>query len=128
MHPNSKNNRNSANASAIGAPGGADGSLRSDPSSAFRRLRQRLGEDKFGSWFAKLRLVSIEGDLVTFAASTRFLATHIRTHFEADVVAAWRADHPNVRRVEIVVAATNAAMPTGPPAAAAAGRTARGRA
>ncbi len=56
-----------------------------NPADAWERLRRRLraemGEDVYSSWFARMELVRIEGDLVNVSVPTRFLKSWIETHY-----------------------------------------------
>jgi chromosomal replication initiator protein len=45
------------------------------------RLRAELGEDVFSSWFARMELVCVEGDIANVSVPTRFLKSWIETHY-----------------------------------------------
>jgi hypothetical protein len=68
------------------------------------RLRQRLGNDVFASWFGGARIVGASGDTVTIGVDTAFIRTRIISQFEAQCVAAFSAIDPTVARVEVMVA------------------------
>jgi chromosomal replication initiator protein len=46
-----------------------------------QRLRAELGEDVFSSWFARMELERIDGDLAHVSVPTRFLKSWIETHY-----------------------------------------------
>jgi chromosomal replication initiator protein len=46
-----------------------------------QRLRAEMGEDVFSSWFARMELVRIQGDVVNVSVPTRFLKSWIETHY-----------------------------------------------
>ncbi len=68
-----------------------------------QRLRVELGEDIFSSWFGRIELEAVEGDCVSHSVPTRFLRSWIQSHYAERVLAAWRAEHPPTRRVDIEV-------------------------
>lgn len=66
------------------------------------RLLERHGPAKFGAWFSNLRFaVSTEGFAIC-TAQTRMVRDWVRKTYEADVLAACRAQWPTVTRVEFV--------------------------
>ena len=80
------------------------------PDVVLSNLRKRLGDDVCRCWFGKVAFVSAVDGVVTLVAQTRFLASHINTHFDAPLFDAWRAAEAGVDRV-IVVAASAARAP-----------------
>jgi len=67
-------------------PGKSHGSVDSATTSpGWDRLRQRLraelGEDVFSSWFARMELERVEGDMALVSVPTRFLKSWIETHY-----------------------------------------------
>lgn len=46
-----------------------------------QRLRSELGEDVFSSWFARMELERIDGDMAHVSVPTRFLKSWIETHY-----------------------------------------------
>ncbi|MGL4438129.1 MAG: chromosomal replication initiator protein DnaA [Bosea sp. (in: a-proteobacteria)] len=46
-----------------------------------QRLRAELGEDVFSSWFARMELERIDGDMAHVSVPTRFLKSWIETHY-----------------------------------------------
>jgi len=81
-----------------------------------RRLRAELGEDVFASWFARLELEGVAGGAGRLTVPTRFLKSWIESHYIDRVLATFRAEAPDVDRVEIGVRGT--AAPVRPVAAA----------
>jgi hypothetical protein len=101
-------------AERAGEPNGA-GAPAPDHPDPHGRLRQRLGEAVFASWFANAWVVSIADGILTLAAPTAFTANYIRTQYDQALLDCWRAD--GVERVEIVVAAKSAPVSSAPPQA-----------
>ena len=46
-----------------------------------RRLRAELGDDVFSSWFGRLELVDLAGDVAHLTVPTRFLKSWIQSHY-----------------------------------------------
>jgi chromosomal replication initiator protein len=68
-----------------------------------RRLRAEVGEDIFSSWFARMDLVSLDADAACLSVPTRFLKSWILAHYADRVVACWKAEQPDIQRVELIV-------------------------
>jgi chromosomal replication initiator protein len=68
-----------------------------------RRLRAEVGEDIFSSWFARMDLVSVDETGVCLSVPTRFLKSWILSHYAERVVACWKAEQPEIERVELIV-------------------------
>lgn len=68
-----------------------------------QRLRTELGEDIFSSWFARLELDSVADGTVTLSVPTRFLKSWIQSHYVERVLAHWRAECSDLRRIEIAL-------------------------
>lgn len=75
------------------------------------RLRQRLGDKVFWSWFGRVHLVGVTDKSVHMAAPTRFIASHITNNFEHDIVSCWQREHPSIRYVKVTVATDQSAEP-----------------
>ncbi|MCJ2015414.1 chromosomal replication initiator protein DnaA [Methylobacterium sp. J-076] len=73
-----------------------------------RRLRAELGEDVFASWFARLELEGVVGGAGRLTVPTRFLKSWIESHYIDRVLGTFRAEAPEVDRVEIGVRGTAA--------------------
>jgi hypothetical protein len=89
---------------AAPAGGEASGKLPEDPRWApvYAQLVTALGADTASSWFRNVRLLGIEGDVATIAAPTRFLARWVDDHYAPQLLAAFRAVHVAIARVEIL--------------------------
>ena len=68
-----------------------------------QRLRVEVGDDVYSSWFARMDLDAIEGDVVRQSVPTRFLKSWIQAHYLEKVLACWKAEEPGLRRVELTV-------------------------
>src|SRR5205807_579479 len=67
-------------------------------------IQARIGAQHFESWFGKAALVGIEGQTVTLAAQNKYFADHIKNFFGGTVVECFKAAHPEVQRIETIVA------------------------
>jgi chromosomal replication initiator protein len=70
---------------------------------AKQRLRVEVGDDVYSSWFARMDLDAIEGDVVRLSVPTRFLKSWIQAHYIERVLACWKAEQPTLRRIELAV-------------------------
>jgi chromosomal replication initiator protein len=68
-----------------------------------QRLRVEVGDDVYSSWFARMDLDAIEGEVVRLSVPTRFLKSWIQAHYIERVLACWRAEDPALRRIELSV-------------------------
>jgi chromosomal replication initiator protein len=68
-----------------------------------QRLRAEVGDDIFSSWFARMDLDSIDEEVVRLSVPTRFLKSWIHAHYAERVLACWKAERPEVRRIDINV-------------------------
>ena len=85
----------------LGAGGtdGMDGSAMWDR--VRRRLRAELGEDVFNSWFARVELEELSGGIVRLSAPTVFLKGWIQSHYGERLLALWRTESADVRRIDV---------------------------
>jgi chromosomal replication initiator protein len=67
------------------------------------RLRVAVGEDVFTSWFARLELEELVGDLAHLSAPTRFLCSWIQSNYSDRLLEALRFDVPEVARLQITM-------------------------
>ncbi len=67
------------------------------------RLRTTVGEDIYSSWFARMDLESVHGESVRLSVPTRFLKSWIQAHYAERVLACWRAELPDVHRIDLTV-------------------------
>ena len=68
-----------------------------------QRLRAEVGDDVYSSWFTRMDLDAIEGEVVRLSVPTRFLKSWIHAHYIERVLACWRAEDPALRRIELTV-------------------------
>ncbi|HEV7449343.1 MAG TPA: chromosomal replication initiator protein DnaA [Candidatus Paceibacterota bacterium] len=66
------------------------------------RLRAELGEEIFKSWFASMDFCALEGQTVRVSVPTTFLKSWVQSHYADKILACWKAEVPEVRRIEIV--------------------------
>ena len=67
------------------------------------RLRRQLGEDVYGSWFARVELVSVEAGTATLSVPTLFLKNWIQSHYADMLKECLTAEIASVERTELVV-------------------------
>ncbi|HXW24801.1 MAG TPA: chromosomal replication initiator protein DnaA [Xanthobacteraceae bacterium] len=68
-----------------------------------QRLRSEVGDDVYSSWFARIDLDGIDGEVVRLSVPTRFLKSWIQAHYIERVLACWKAELASARRVELAV-------------------------
>jgi chromosomal replication initiator protein len=68
------------------------------------RLRLEIGEDAFRNWLEPMNLEQVDGGQAVIAAPTRFSRDWVATHYADRLLALWRADNEQVKRLSIVVA------------------------
>jgi chromosomal replication initiator protein len=75
------------------------------------RLRAKLGDDIFSSWFARMDLESVAEDTARLSVPTRFLKSWIQAHYCDRVLTCWQAEDAGIRRIELVVRSAARTMP-----------------
>jgi chromosomal replication initiator protein len=84
-----------------------------------RRLRAEVGEDAYLSWFARMQLEGAAPEGVRISVPTRFLRNWIQAHYAERLLALWRDERPETKKVELVVRSAIAGSANGevkPPA------------
>ncbi len=81
-----------------------------------KRLRAELGEDVFSSWFARVELDELTAGLVRLSAPTLFLKGWIKSHYNDRLVALWKEEVPEIRRVDICHRSPLRVVPNSAPA------------
>lgn len=67
------------------------------------KLKTRLGQDAFSSWFSRCRLEAVSKSQVTLSVPTVFLKSWIRTHYATLLLEFWQAQTPEIVRIDVVV-------------------------
>src|SRR5689334_24447488 len=67
------------------------------------QLRAEVGEDAFRNWLQPINLEHVDGEQAIIAAPTRFLRDWVATHYADRLLALWRAENEQVRRLSVVV-------------------------
>ncbi len=67
------------------------------------QLKAQLGAEVFASWFERMKLVDATSSIVRLSVPTTFLRSWINNHYLDLIVKLWKADAPELLRVEIVV-------------------------
>lgn len=89
---------------SAGAPDGA-GVPPSDQLDGFAaRLAERLGRQTFDAWLGKVAFLSEEGDLLTLAAPTAFIASKVEGFYGGSILEVWQQERPPIVRLKVVVA------------------------
>ena len=85
------------------------------------KLKARLGDDVFASWFGRARLDGVSTGHVALSVPTNFLRSWIRTHYARELLGFWQAERPDVLRIDVAVrsAARNVEPPAAPTLSAA---------
>jgi chromosomal replication initiator protein len=81
----------------------------------FARLRARLkaavGEDAYNSWFVRLELEEIVGDLAHLSVPTKFLGSWIQTNYGERLLEAFQAERQAIKRLHFTVRVNGQARP-----------------
>src|SRR5690606_35006894 len=75
------------------------------------RLRAAVGEDVFTSWFARLELEEVVGDLAHLSVPTRFLCSWIQSNYVEKILEAFRAESSAIGRLHVTVRINGQARP-----------------
>lgn len=75
------------------------------------RLRAAVGEDIFTSWFARLELEEVVGDLAHLSVPTRFLCSWIQSNYVEKILEAFRHEDESIGRLHVTVRVTGQARP-----------------
>jgi chromosomal replication initiator protein len=68
-----------------------------------RRLRTDIGEDIYTSWFTRMELEDCGPEEVRLSVPTRFLRNWIQSHYVERLLALWRSEAPQLRKIDLVV-------------------------
>jgi hypothetical protein len=95
------------NLPTVPEPGEADLVSTSKPDCPWPAIKDRLagsanfGRHKVASWLDRLTVKSISDGVLTLAAPTKFIARHVETNFDRQIVEAWREIDPFARVVKV---------------------------
>jgi len=92
------------------------------------RLKAMVGDDVFVSWFARLELEEIVGDLAHLSVPTRFLCSWIQSNYAEKLLSAFQAEDEAITRLHVTVRVNGQARPRLAPADAPAPDAAKGEA
>lgn len=67
------------------------------------KLRARLGQDAFNSWFNRVELDEASSSIVRLSVPTLFLRSWITEHYQDTLTEFWKAEIDSLMRVELVV-------------------------
>jgi chromosomal replication initiator protein len=67
------------------------------------QLKARIGADVYSSWFGRMKLAEASKGLVRLSVPTAFLRSWINNHYLDMIAELWRAEDPDLLRVEIVI-------------------------
>ena len=68
-----------------------------------RRLRAELGDEIFSSWFGRLELDRVYGDVAHLSVPTKFLKSWIQSHYVDRMLAIVNSEIPEVQALSIGV-------------------------
>ena len=75
------------------------------PEEKFERIRRRLevslGKDVFASWFARLKINSIDGGVAIHSVPTPFLKNWILTKYRETLLELWQEEDKSILRVDV---------------------------
>ena len=72
------------------------------------RLQVEVGEVEYRTWLRQIRLGEVEADEITLLLPTRFLRDWVRSQYGDRLSALWHGEVPQIRRVELQLAAEEA--------------------
>ncbi|WP_417582007.1 chromosomal replication initiator protein DnaA [Pelagibacterium sp.] len=75
------------------------------------RLRAAVGEDVFTSWFARLELEEVVGDLAHLSVPTRFLCSWIQSNYVEKILEAFTSEDDSIGRLHVTVRVNGQARP-----------------
>src|SRR3954467_15222056 len=67
------------------------------------RLRAAVGDENFKSWFGALEHDAINDDTMRLSLPTRFLKSWVQSHYADKLLACFKAEHPDLRRIDLMV-------------------------
>src|SRR5437763_10238836 len=67
------------------------------------QLRAEIGEDAFRNWVQPVNLEHVDSGEAVIAAPTRFLRDWVATHYADRLLALWRAENEQVKRLSVIV-------------------------
>ncbi len=109
----SRNDDMNANLSAPGGKAmieaGSDSLLNAQWARVRGRLRAEFGEATFRSWLKPLTLAGRRGQDLRVAVPSRFMRDWVATHYADRIMALWSSECPEIRSVEVIVDARDAA-------------------
>ncbi len=109
----SRNDDMNANMSALGGKAmieaGSDSLLNAQWARVRGRLRAEFGEATFRSWLKPLTLAGRRGRDLRVAVPSRFMRDWVATHYADRITALWSSECPEIRSVEVIVDARDAA-------------------
>ncbi len=68
-----------------------------------RQLQFLLGSEVFNSWFARIRLESVDGGVALHTVPTAFLRNWLLSHYRELLTELWQAENPHVLRADVAV-------------------------
>ena len=75
------------------------------------RLKAAVGEDVFTSWFARLELEEIAGEVVHLSAPTRFLCSWVQSNYADRIIEAFRQDNETITQLQVMLRVNGQARP-----------------
>lgn len=75
------------------------------------RLRATTGEDVYNSWFTRLELEEVVGDLAHLSVPTRFLCSWIQSNYSQNILDALQAESGDIKRIHLVQRVNGQARP-----------------
>ena len=75
------------------------------------RLKAGVGEEVFTSWFARLELEEVVGDLAHLSVPTRFLCSWIQSNYAERILDAFKLENPAINHLRLVVRVNGQARP-----------------
>jgi chromosomal replication initiator protein len=67
------------------------------------KLKARLGSEVYSSWFGRMKLADSSKGIARLSVPTAFLRSWINGHYLELISELWKAEEPNILKIEVVV-------------------------
>jgi chromosomal replication initiator protein len=93
-----------AEAARVNGAEGATSSSQYEWNRVLGQLKQEVGETAYRSWLVPISVHRVDGGEAVIAAPARFFRDWVASHYSDRILALWRAENRQVKRVSVIVA------------------------
>jgi hypothetical protein len=83
------------------------------PEAQWARVQRALGKGISRNWLGKATIIGLESGELTIALPTEFIRDHVRKNYGDRLTTLWRAENPDIARVELSFAEAEHQSPSG---------------